>query len=256
MSQTNALCLAEPSAFELRTISTLAAPLLVVAPHPDDETLGCGGAIALLQSQPPNSQPPNSQPPNIHILVISDGTQSHPNSQRYPAAKLRALRQNETLRAMKILGVANAAVSFLNLPDTQVPQIGSSGFAAAVRRAQTYLASLPLKTILLPWRYDPHCDHQATYQIIKAAADPAIRLVEYPIWDWDSQQTAELAGSVAIAPWRLDIHSVVALNQQAISAYRSQTTRLIDDDPTGFQLSAQMLKHFQVPWEVFIEEIA
>ncbi len=240
------LSLAEPSDLELRTISTLAAPLLVVAPHPDDETLGCGGAIALLQLQQQD----------VRILVISDGTQSHPNSKRYPPAALRDLRQCETLRAMNILGVSNTAVSFLDLPDTSVPQVESSDFPSAVHRCQAYLSSLPpLKTILVPWRYDPHCDHRATYQLIKAAADPTVRLVEYPIWDWDSQQQKELPEPITITPWRLDIQPVIALKQQAISAYRSQTTEFINDDPSGFRLSSQMLKHFQVPWEVFIEAV-
>lgn len=245
MNRTEILPLAEPSALELKDISTLAAPLLVVAPHPDDETLGCGGAIALLKSQQQD----------VRILVISDGTGSHPHSKRYPAAALCALRQSETLRAMDILGVPDTAVSFLNLPDTAVPQAKSSDFPSAVHRCQIYLSSLPpLKTILIPWRYDPHCDHQATYQLIKAVADPTVRLLEYPIWDWDSQQQKALPESVAIAPWRLDIGPVIALKQQAISAYRSQTTDLIDDDPGGFRLSSQMLKHFQTRWEVFIEE--
>jgi LmbE family N-acetylglucosaminyl deacetylase len=240
------LPLTKPSAFELRMIDTLAAPLLVVAPHPDDEALGCGGAIALLRSRQQD----------VYILVMSDGTQSHPNSQRYPAPALRSLRQCETRYAMSILGVPETAIHFLNLPDSAVPFSTAPTFQSAIHRCRTYLDSLPrLKTIMLPWRYDPHGDHRATYQIIKAAASPAVRLVEYPIWDWDTQQRKVLPERVAIAPWRLDIRSVAALKQQAISAYRSQTTDLIDDDPTGFRLSSQMVEQFQVPWELFIEEI-
>jgi hypothetical protein len=44
------------------------------------------------------------------------------------------------------------------------------------------------------------------------------------------------------------------LKQRAIAAYRSQTTSLIDDDPTGFCLSPQMLSNFARPWEVYLEE--
>lgn len=251
---------------EQRDISALAAPLLVVAPHPDDETLGCGGAIALLRSQQQE----------VRILVVSDGTQSHPNSKRYPKPVLCALRQRETLRAMEILGVPHSAVSFLNLPDAAVPQIGSLDFPLAVQRCQISLASLPpLKTILVPWRNDPHADHRATYQLIKASADPLVRIVEYPIWAWDHDQVKAVAqadfskkmpflkdpSKDARVPskltfWRLDTQSVLALKRQAIDAYRSQTTNLIDDDPEGFRLSPQMLQNFQVPWEFFVEEVS
>jgi hypothetical protein len=44
------------------------------------------------------------------------------------------------------------------------------------------------------------------------------------------------------------------LKQQAIAAYRSQTTNLIDDDPEGFRLTPEMLANFAHPWEVYLEE--
>ena len=82
-------------------------PVLVVAPRPDDETLGCGGAIALLRSR-------RCQ---VSVLVISDGTMSHPRSRKYPPSVLQQLRQKETLDALKILGVDPTTVTFLRLPD-------------------------------------------------------------------------------------------------------------------------------------------
>ena len=64
-SLTEASPLAAVASLPLRALGDLPlTPVLVVAPHPDDETLGCGGAIAQLRSQ--------GYP--VQVLVISDGT--------------------------------------------------------------------------------------------------------------------------------------------------------------------------------------
>ncbi|OUC16220.1 MAG: hypothetical protein B0A82_02840 [Alkalinema sp. CACIAM 70d] len=222
--------------------------ILVVAPHPDDETLGCGGAIALCRAQ--------DWP--VQVLVVSDGSQSHPNSIAYPAPALRALREQESIAGLATLGVAAPDVTFWRLSDGRLPlNTTSPAFKQAVSRCQAYLALVQPSTILLPWRADPHADHRATWQIFKAAlADVGQRprLLEYPIWDWDPAQRRTLPKETAIQPWFLDISAVVQQKYQAICHYRSQTTNLIEDDPQGFRLTAEMLAHFQNPWEFYLEE--
>jgi LmbE family N-acetylglucosaminyl deacetylase len=220
--------------------------VLIVAPHPDDETLGCGGAIALLRSQ--------GCP--VRVLVITDGTQSHPRSVKYPPSRLQQLRQQETRLALKRLGMAPGSVTFLHLPD------GEMTAAASIQSNQdicrNYLKAIAPKIIFLPWRHDPHPDHQATWRLVKHAmadCDISARLIEYPIWDWDAQQSNLLPKATEIQAWRLDIRSVLTVKQRAIAAYQSQTTDLIDDDPTGFRLSPEMLTHFAQPWEVYFEEM-
>lgn len=221
------------------------ADSLVVAPHPDDETLGCGGAIALLCSLGCD----------VRVLVISDGTLSHPRSRRYPAAKLRTLREAESRSALTVLGVEHP-VAFLRLPDGSIPTPGKAGFEQAVDRCCDYLATFAPKTIFLPWRGDPHADHRATWQLIYTALSKlgrSPRILEYPIWDWDPHQRSDLPLPDQVRGWRLDISTVLELKLQAIAAYRSQTTDLIDDDPEGFRLTPEMLANFIHPWEVYLE---
>ncbi|WOD40235.1 PIG-L deacetylase family protein [Nodosilinea sp. E11] len=230
------------------------APVVVVAPHPDDETLGCGGAIAQLRSR--------GYP--VQVLVVSDGANSHPRSQRYPAPRLRQVRQAETCQALALLRVKAEAVTFLGLPDGSVPPIDlAAGLAQASPLAQTaleqcraYLHRVAPRTIFVPYQFDPHRDHRASWQLVQGAIaglPQPPRLIEYPIWDWDPRQRQPLGDRYRA--WRLDIAPHLALKQQAIYCYRSQTTDLIDDDPTGFRLTPELIANFLHPWEIYLEHI-
>lgn len=221
---------------------------LVVAPHPDDESLGCGGAIALLA---------RAGIP-VRILFVSDGSGSHPGSLRYPPERLRALREDEARCAMHALGVPEHHGRFLRLPDRSVPRIGSAGFARAVEQCRECIwgdAFRP-ETILLPWRRDPHTDHRGAWELIDAAlcASPSPpRLLEYPIWLWDLGTDDDMPAPGEANAWRLDISSVLECKRQAISAHRSQTTRMIDDSDEGWYLRPDVIARFSRPWEVFLE---
>jgi hypothetical protein len=80
------------------------------------------------------------------------------------------------------------------------------------------------------------------------------QVIEYPIWDWDISQQTKIDLS-QITRWRLDIQPVLNQKIQAIESYRSQLGQLIDDDPQGFCLSAEMLVNFTRPWEVYFEQM-
>ena len=238
----------DPLAAPLRSIDSIASNfVLVVAPHPDDETLGCGGAIALLRAAGCT----------VQVLVMSDGTLSHPRSIKYPAPRLRALREGETLEALSVLGVKQTETSFFRFQDGSVPSSESSEFQEAVNRCHKFIQTLNPKTIFLPWRFDPHPDHRSTWQLIRAAVallDYLPRVIEYPIWDWDATQRGNELDRGHFSGWRLDIGSVLKLKQDAIAAYRSQITDLIGDDPAGFRLTPEMLGNFAHPWELYLEE--
>jgi LmbE family N-acetylglucosaminyl deacetylase len=247
---TNNSLLSSPTDLPFRKITTISRQrVVVVAPHPDDETLGCGGAIALLCRKGYD----------VQILVISDGAQSHPNSVKYPAPALRSLREQETKTALAILGVQPAAITFLQLPDGSLPTLTSPHFVKAKALCHDYLKTAAPDTIFIPWRADPHADHRATWQLVQSAIlsiGITPQRIEYPIWDWDSlQRPNETTVLSPIAGWRLDITAVLQQKRQAIAAYQSQLGQIIDDDPAGFCLTSELLANFTRPWEVYFEEI-
>ena len=133
-------------------------PCLVLAPHPDDESLGCGGLIALAAAQGRQ----------VHVAVLTDGTGSHTGSVRYPAPRLAALREAEAAEAVTRLGLPVSALHFLRLPDRYAPHDGPA-FDAAVDRVRGLLGACSAATVLTTWRGDPHGDHLAASLIARAA---------------------------------------------------------------------------------------
>jgi len=219
---------------------------VVFAPHPDDESLGCGGLIATLRDLGQA----------VHIVFVTDGSMSHPGSKKFPRDARIALRRNEALAAGRILEVPEPNLHFLQLPDGGVPPEGSPGYSAAVEAAGRILKVTEADTAVVPWRRDVHPDHLATWAICRSAAEAhprPLRWIEYPVWMWQSGTLEDLPRRDEMIVWQLDIADRLQKKLRAIAAHQSQLTGLIDDDPGGFRLSEAMLGHFSHPTEVFFE---
>ena len=218
---------------------------LVVAPHPDDESLGCGGAIALLRKFGCV----------VFIAVLSDGTLSHPNSAKFPPEKLRDLREKELLAAAEILDVKAENITFFRFKDRSVPQNNSENFGQAVNRCRLFLKIIEPQTIIVPWRRDPHPDHRAAFSLFDEAKSENTKILEYPVWLWEMAENGDLPQKNEVSAFRLDITSAVEKKQKAIRMHESQITNLIDDDPHGFRLSKEVLQNFAKPFEIYLEQI-
>ena len=235
--------LAAMEALPLRPLSDLLAPgpLLILAPHPDDESLGCGGLIAAAVQA--------GSPP--FVLITTDGTGSHPNSRAFPPRRLRATREQEALDAITCLGLPPDRLGFLGLPDTQSPTEGPA-FDAAVTAVVHLALRLGAATLLATWEHDPHCDHESAHLIAAAAAHEAgIAQLAYPVWGW-TLPPEQMLRSGRPDGFRLDITAQLPRKKAAIAAHRSQYAGLVTDDPTGFVLPPGLLAVFDRPFETFL----
>ena len=216
-------------------------PALILAPHADDESLGCGGLIAAASAA--------GHPP--FVLILTDGTGSHPNSRAYPPSRLKEVREQEASDAVGILGLPPGRLGFLGLRDTAAPMEGD-GFDAAVAAILSFVEQTGAASILSPWQHDPHCDHLAAHLMaIAAVARCRMRHLAYPIWGWTLPPDISLPGPVPRG-MRLDITDHLAAKRRAIAAHASQYGGLIQDDPDGFQLPSNLLDIFNRPYETFL----
>ena len=220
---------------------TSAGPLLVVAPHPDDESLGCGGLIARACMAGAE----------VHVAILTDGIGSHPNSRAYPPARLQALREAEAKKAVATLGVPPDRLSFLGYRDAAAPRGGIALLHAAQRLAQ-FTAERKIATVFSTWEHDPHCDHVSAHRIAALASGLAgFQLMSYAVWGWTLGADKWLPRQ-RVSGLRLDITPVLPVKRRAIACHRSQVTGMIDDDPSGFQLPQVLLEPCDRGFEVFL----
>jgi LmbE family N-acetylglucosaminyl deacetylase len=205
--------------------------------------LGTGGLIAEARATGQD----------VNVIIVTDGSGSHPGSKEYPRQRLIDLRYSEVHRAGLALGLPSDRVTFLGLPDTAAPTSGTL-FDATVEKILAVIRRSKADTLFVTWEKDPHCDHEAAAALAKAvrrlSAD--LKVWAYPIWGWHIEPGAEI-GLISEKAVRIDISSFKARKHEAIRAHASQMTDLIGDDPDGFRLDQASLAPFLGNYEYFIE---
>jgi LmbE family N-acetylglucosaminyl deacetylase len=216
---------------------------LVIAPHPDDESLGCGGLLAILAER-------NCE---VMVVFVTDGGASHRNSPSWSRMRLAAQRQKEANAALSELGLGRAGRLFLNLRDADMPAVCSNDWTSAVARLSSVLKTFKPDLVLLPWRRDPHCDHRASHALAMQAMrlhQPAT-ILEYTIWLDELGRDEDHPSPREATRFEVDIRTCLEAKKRAIAMHLTQTTRLISDDPLGFLLSAETIARLTGPEEYY-----
>jgi len=226
------------------SIDEIAGGVVVIAPHPDDETLGCGGLIGALVDKGVE----------VHTVFVTDGSSSHRNSATWPASRIAELREDEATRALERLGAGRQPRTFLRLKDAAMPQKGEPAYEEAVNRVASILYQSEATLLLVPWRRDPHCDHRDSWSMAidaigRSGLEPTV--LEYAIWLEELGATADfpLAGEVEVVTF--EAAGMVDRKHAALNAHASQLGQVILDDPDGFSLTDDTISRLIRPYEVF-----
>ncbi|WP_411687135.1 PIG-L deacetylase family protein [Acinetobacter indicus] len=194
--------------------------VLIFAPHPDDEILGCAGLMQQLAAAGRE----------LLLVAVTNGTGSHPRSKRYSVEQLNVLRPQESLNALAVLGLEHKVQRIaLNIADGQVMQAESE----LLQQLQNWVQ--PEDILVTTFAQDGHPDHEATGRVVQHWAIPADARIP-----WAQARKLRLTAQQ------------LALKQQAIQCFKTQ----IEADDTIHQppiLSAKTISRLLIPYEVYID---
>ncbi len=225
------------------TSQTETRSCLVLAPHPDDETIGCGATIMRkLASGLP-----------VHVVIATDGRHSH-HSNKISAEELAEIRQHEVCRACAILGLPRADLTLLRFEDGRLGE-----HRPALRdRLNDILDAVNPAEVLGPSVLDAHPDHRILAELGRElvrgrrADQPA--LYEYPVWFWDPRAW-RVRDLLELRTRTVRTESFLGRKREALAAHRSQLTNLTGE-ANWATLPERFLRQFLQPEEVFFEVVA
>lgn len=137
--------------------------VLVVAPHPDDETIGCGGTAALLAAR------------GAEVTVVVTSSGEHSVASPEGPVEVSRQRRAEAVAACRALGTRPPV--FLGLPDGAVGR----NVATLTRRLDEVMAGVRPQVVFAPWPLDGHADHQAVAAALADCDLPA----ECEVWTYE-----------------------------------------------------------------------
>jgi LmbE family N-acetylglucosaminyl deacetylase len=179
--------------------------VLVIAPHPDDEVLGCGGIIKKMTSQ-------NNE---VWVLIISRGKIG-----MYSEERIQNVRQ-EAVEAHKILCVKGTR--FLDFPAPELDLVSVSVLSQAI---SVVLQELTIDTIYIPHRGDIHSDHKAVFDACLVAARPVNNNIVKRIYSYETLSETEWAAPFSdeayIPDYFVDITGTFPAKIEAMRCYKSQ----------------------------------
>lgn len=186
--------------------------VLVIAAHPDDEILGCGGTIAKHVQQDDE----------VHVFIAAEGITSRDQTRSRGAREeeLSALSRSAH-RANEALGVSSVTLS--SFPDNRMDSVD---LLEIVKTLEGQIAKIRPQRIYTHHAGDVNIDHHVLHRAVVTACRPVphhpvetLLFFEVP----SSTEWQTPASGISFTPhWFVDISSTLALKLKALEEYRSE----------------------------------
>jgi LmbE family N-acetylglucosaminyl deacetylase len=227
---------------------------MVVAPHPDDETLGCGVTIMRkLDAGTP-----------VRVVIATDGRRSS-NSKVVSPEQLVEIRRAEVLEAARRLGLDRRDVVFLDFEDQRLEH----QLPAMSERLTALIDDFGPDELLISSVLDRHADHHAVGRAVRqllSAGGLGCRVAEYPMGFWRTMPWRSrprgvhrvagslVSGAATIARLRPELvrtEGYLERKRHVLDAYASQLTNLTGE-AGWWTLDGPFLGQFLGGHEVFL----
>lgn len=139
--------------------------VVVVAPHQDDEAIGCGGALALQVASGGAA----------HVVILQDGADGH-DVLGMTREAMRNLRNAESAKAAAIAGIGTTFLNHSDLAESR---------EVAAKGVLDLLITRRADVVFTPWLLDAHVDHQLANRILADALAQVpwpVRVLCYEVW--------------------------------------------------------------------------
>jgi LmbE family N-acetylglucosaminyl deacetylase len=212
--------------------------MIVFAPHPDDETLACGGTIIRKIREGYD----------VYVVVMTDGRHSHDHVlglKEPPPEAIAKIRAVELAEATAVLGVPPDNLILLGFEDSKLKQCVTE----ARERTVQILRNIHPAEVYVAYRDDNNEDHHATYEIVATSireADLATKVHEYPVWN-------EKIPRPRLKVLVVDIHQELNRKMEAVSKYRTQISKCFPNQEKTV-LSEEFVRIFSTDTETFYTE--
>ena len=180
--------------------------ILVVASHPDDEVIGCGGTIAKHVEKKDS----------VHLVFLSDGVTSRKSSSKNELK----LRTNAANLSASILGVTS--VSYLKFPDNKMDSIP---FLEIVQKLEAIIINLKPSVVYTHHYGDLNIDHQLTHNAVITVCRPLPNSIVSEIYGFEVLSSTEWSNplkSTFKPTLFIDVTKYLSKKLNSVNAYKQE----------------------------------
>jgi LmbE family N-acetylglucosaminyl deacetylase len=182
--------------------------ILVIAAHPDDEVLGCGGTIARLADEGHE----------VQILILGEGATSRDDGSATEVEQLRA----DARRAAQILGAVN--VRFASLPDNRFDSVA---LLDVIKQIEAVIEEFQPEVVYTQHGGDLNVDHQITFRAVMTAVRPMQGSCVRALFAYEVASSTEWAFQKFEPVFRpsrfVDITATLEKKIEAMAAYEAES---------------------------------